>query len=138
MVHFRLNRAVSAFAAALMLVSCGGGGGGGGDATPTGPTGSGNPPPANGNVTVTNNSFTPGDVTVAAGSTVTWTWNSCTGGDGYGSGETCYEHNVQFDAGPSSETKSSGVFARAFPAAGTYPYHCAVHGAAMSGRVIVQ
>ena len=137
MLESRVNHALTVCAAICLLAACGGGGGG--DATPTAPTGSGNnPPPASPSVTVTNNAFTPGDVTVAAGATVTWTWNSCTGGDGYGGGQTCYDHNVQFASGASSETRSSGAFARAFPAAGTYEYHCLVHGTAMSGRVIVR
>lgn len=136
MVHVRLNRAAALIGAALLLGSCGGGGG---SSSPTSPLGGGsNPPPTGNSVTVMNNAFSPGDITVAAGSTVTWTWNTCAGGDGYGNGQTCYDHNVQFDSGVSSETKASGIFTRTFPTAGTYAYHCVVHGAAMSGRVIVQ
>jgi plastocyanin len=96
------------------------------------------PPPSGDAVTVGNNQFAPADLTVSAGRTVTWTWDSCTGGDGYGNGQSCVSHNVTFDQGASSSTKSSGTFFRAFPAAGTYPYHCTIHGASMSGRVVVQ
>jgi hypothetical protein len=35
-------------------------------------------------VTVVNNAFTPANLSVTSGSTVTWTWNTCSGGDGYG------------------------------------------------------
>lgn len=47
-------------------------------------------------------------------------------------------HNVAFDQGPGSVTQSSGIFARSFPTAGTYAYHCTIHGASMSGRVVVR
>jgi plastocyanin len=136
-LHVRGSLAI--ITAGLLLAGCGGGGG---DSTPTSPPGGGsgntqNPPPST-SVKVGNNSFTPTDLTVPAGSTVTWTWDSCTGGDGYGNGQTCYDHSVTFTSGTSSETKSSGTFSRAFPTAGTYNYQCIVHGAAMSGRIIVQ
>ena len=98
------------------------------------------PPPVTKNsITVTNNAFTPGNLTIASGSSVTWTWNSCTGGDPYGDGQTCVDHNVVFDDGSAtSGVQSKGSFAHQFTAAGTYAYHCAIHGAAMSGKVIVQ
>lgn len=96
------------------------------------------PPPAN-TVSVTNNSFTPGDLTVPAGTTVTWSWNTCSGGDGYGNGQTCVSHSVVLDDGSaSSSVQSSGSYAHQFATAGTYSYHCSVHGAGMSGKVVVQ
>lgn len=96
------------------------------------------PPPAN-TVQVTNNTFTPGDLTVPAGTTVTWAWDTCSGGDAYGNGQTCVAHSVVLDDGSvSSSTQSTGSFAHQFTAAGTYAYHCAVHGAAMSGKIVVQ
>jgi plastocyanin len=135
MIHARVKNALAIIAAGLLLAECGGGGGGG---SPTAPGGNNQPPPPANSVKVANNAFTPGDLTVAAGSTVTWTWDTCTGGDGYGTGQTCYDHSVTFASGASSETKSTGVFVRAFPTAGTYSYQCLIHGAAMSGKVIVQ
>ena len=39
------------------------------------------------------------------------------------------------DDGIASGTQSSGTFQRTFSAAGAYPYHCTIHGAAMSGTV---
>jgi plastocyanin len=75
---------------------------------------------------------------VSAGATVEWAWNSCSGGDIYGSGQTCVVHNVVFDDGATSGAKSDGVYNRTFATAGTYPYHCSVHTAAvMSGSITV-
>ena len=87
---------------------------------------------------VTNNAFTPSGTTVAAGTTVTWTWNSCTG-DGYG-GQLCTDHSVVFDDGlrAGSGVQSTGTFASQFTAAGTYTYHCSIHGSAMHGSITVQ
>ena len=95
--------------------------GGGSDST-TGPM------DAQGNtVTVGNNFFSPADLSVATGTTVTWTWAA-----------GAVEHNVTFDDGQHSGTQSSGSFPRTFSAAGTYPYHCTIHGAAvMHGTVTV-
>jgi plastocyanin len=89
-------------------------------------------------VTVGNNDYSPDNVTVAPGSTVTWRWDSCTG-DGYG-GEVCTSHSVTFDdGGPSAVVRDGGTFARTFASAGTYTYYCTAHGrTAMSGSVRVQ
>ena len=65
-----------------------------------------------------------------------WAWNSCTG-DAY-SGQTCVSHSVTFDDGVTSPTQDQGTFSRIFNAAGTYNYHCSIHGAAMSGTITVQ
>lgn len=133
-------------------VACGGAGGN------TGPTQSSNNPPnstppttTNSNtVTVTDNAFNPTAVTVATGATVTWKWAQCTDGgygDGYGggygsgSGGACTTHNVTFDDGSNiaSQTQASGEFSRTFAAAGTYKFHCSIHGAAaMSGQIVVK
>lgn len=124
-----------------MAAACGGGGGGGGS---TGPTSS-NPGGTNPGGTVTNTvnvadqSFNPVTVTVPAGTTVTWTWpNTCS--DGYGGYYTCPTHSVVFDDGSNiqSPTQSTGTFTRTFSTAGTFKYHCAIHGSAMSGQVVVQ
>jgi len=116
--------------------SCGGGGGG-----PTGNNTGNVPLPPVGtpnSIVITNNTFTPSDLTVAKGATVTWTWNSCSGGDSYGTGEVCVAHDVTFDDTGNSGSQSTGTLTRTFAAAGTFPYHCAIHGAAMSGKVVVQ
>jgi plastocyanin len=141
----------------VALVMCGplacGGGGGGGSGSPTGPSTPSTPstpsapatpstPASPSTVTVQNNAFAPADLTVAPGTTVTWNWDSCsTGYDPYtGSSETCVEHSITWDTpgGTASPTQSKGSYQRSFTTAGTYNYHCAIHGAAMSGKVVVQ
>ena len=128
--------AVLAFLILASAAACGGG-----SSSSDGVTGPSNtPPPVNSSttaLTVSNNKYTPAHDSVAVGSTLTWTWNSCTG-DPYG-GSTCALHSVKFDdGGSSSNIQSSGTFSRIFATAGTYTYHCAVHGTAMSGTVIVK
>ncbi len=98
----------------------------------------GNTPPPAGGISVSNNFFSPATKTVAVNIPVQWAWNSCTGGDIYGTGETCVSHDVVFDDGTTSGPRDKGTYSRTFVAAGTYPYHCAVHGAAvMSGSITV-
>jgi plastocyanin len=101
----------------ITVIGCGGGSDG-----PSGPAGGGN------TVTVGNNFFSPASLSVAPGTTVTWTW-----ADG------AVSHNVTFDdGGPNSPTQSSGSFPRTFADPGSYPYHCTIHGAAvMAGTVTV-
>ncbi|HEY2066004.1 MAG TPA: plastocyanin/azurin family copper-binding protein [Gemmatimonadaceae bacterium] len=126
--------ATASLGTTLCLVACGGGGGGSTAPTttttpviPTGPT----------NVTVENNAFTPSTLTVPVGSKVTWTWNSCSDNT-YGTG-TCVTHSIVWDAdGSGSGLLSQGTYDRTFAAAGTYAYHCGVHGAAMAGTITVQ
>lgn len=85
------------------------------------------PDPTANEVRVGNNFFSPASRTVAAGSTVTWTWNA-------GSAM----HNVTFTGGPASPNQTSGTFQRTFASAGTFAYTCTIHGASMSGSVTVQ
>ena len=94
-----------------------------------------NTPPPPGGVAVTNNAFTPASQTVSVGSAVQWAWDSCTG-DPY-NGQTCVSHNIVFDDGVTSGLQDQGTYSRTFTAAGTYPYHCAIHGTAMSGSITV-
>lgn len=126
-------RAVLVALAVVGLAACGGGGGGGSVTSPP-PTGN-TPPPSNG-ISVTNNAYSPATKTVAVGTTIQWSWNTCTG-DVY-SGQTCSSHSVTFDDGPTSPTQDQGTYSRMFTAAGTYTYHCAIHGAAMAGTITVQ
>lgn len=125
---------------ALALTTASACGGGGGSTSPNNQP-SGNTAPPVGGISVTNNVFSPGSKTVPAGTAVAWAWNSCTGsGDPYGGGgeEVCVAHGVNFDDGTSSPTQDKGTYTRTFSAAGTYNYHCAVHGASMAGTVTVQ
>jgi len=120
---------LAAVSLAFVLAACGGasggitgdgGGGGGGGGSGSGGGGSSN------SISVADNSFTPAKDTVAKGTQVTWTWRGAA------------LHSVTFDDGPSSETMAAGSYARTFDTAGTYPYHCKVHGTSMSGSVTVQ
>jgi plastocyanin len=133
------NKCISTASVLLLatLFACGGGGSSSSNGvTDPGPT----VPPVNSSTTsleVENNKYVPAHDSVGVGATLTWTWNSCTS-DGYG-GSTCTAHSVKFDDGVSSSPiQSSGTFSRTFATAGTYTYHCAVHGTAMSGTVLVK
>jgi plastocyanin len=126
--------AAAALAAIMFMAGCGGGGGGGPAAPPpSGGTGGTPGGSTSTDITVQNNTFSPATTTVPPGSTVTWTWDSC-GGDGYG-GTACVDHSIVFEDGglAGSGVKSSGSFSQAFAAAGTYNYHCSIHGTASSG-----
>jgi len=75
--------------------------------------------------------FSPPVVTVPAGQSVTWL-NTDT-----------IDHTTTADS-TSAQQWDSGTLAPgatysvAFPKAGTYTYHCTIHGAIMSGTVVVQ
>jgi plastocyanin len=78
--------------------------------------------PPEGDVTVEDNDFDPSSLTVAPGASVVWAWAS-----------GASTHNVTFDDGEASGNRSSGTYQRTFATAGTYPYHCTLHGSATSG-----
>ncbi len=119
---------ISVAVVAAILVACGG------DSAPItggGPGGGGNTCTSTSTaVTVQDNSFSPSCTTVAANSTITWTWGA----------NASNGHNVTFPTGPNSATESTNgfQFQRTFPTAGTFTYLCSIHGAGMSGRIIVQ
>ena len=123
MIQWR--RAGTAFVASSLLAlaaSCGGA-----SAASTGP-GNGVNNDGNGTtaISVADDYFTPQSTRVLAGTTITWTWTGANA------------HSVTFDDGTSSATQASGTYSRSFPAAGTFNYHCKIHGVAMSGSVTVQ
>ena len=73
------------------------------------------------------NSFDPKTVTISRGGTVTWTFAAL--------------HDVTWDsqgAPANIAAKSSGASALSFPNAGTFNYHCTIHGTGMNGTVVVQ
>jgi plastocyanin len=76
----------------------------------------------------TANTFSPSQVTIAKGGTVTWTIGT-------------RRHNVTFFANPSAptnvESNTNTTASRTFTAAGSFPYNCTLH-AGMTGIVIVQ
>ena len=88
-------------------------------------TGPGGPPVQTNQVSVQNDVFSPANIQVAVGTTVTWTWNS--GGN---------LHNVTF-ADTTSGSIGSGTFTRTFNTAGTFAFHCTLHSG-MTGSVLVQ
>jgi plastocyanin len=111
---------------ALTLLAACGSGGYGSPTAPGGTTGSTAAPPATTNaIKVVDNAFSPAATTVVAGTTVTWTWTGAN------------MHNVTFDDGQKSTTQNTGTYQRTFNSAGTYSYHCTIHGTAMSGVVTV-
>ncbi len=80
-------------------------------------------------VAVTSNDFTPADLTIVAGDTVTWT-------------NTQGNHNVVFEDGlftqPAAATGPPWTRQRPFATAGTFPYYCVLHrSAGMTGVVRV-
>ena len=85
-------------------------------------------PVAAANVAVQGSAFSPTQVDITSGGSVTWTF------------QDVIEHNVTFEtAGAPSNTgnQSSGATAtRTFTTAGTYPYHCSIHSS-MQGTVVV-
>ena len=126
----------------LLLIVAAAGCGGSSTAPSNNNNNTGNPPPQNpppstsDAIGVTNNYFDPISTSVSVNTKVTWTWNTCSG-DGYG-GQICVSHDIQFDDGATSGSLQSGTWSRTFTAAGTYKYHCTIHGASMSGTVVVQ
>lgn len=84
-------------------------------------------PPATATVATTaSNTFSPSSVTIARNGSVGWTFGAL--------------HNVTFDTqgAPQNITDTStGTVSRTFATAGTYNYHCTIHGVGMSGSVIV-
>ncbi len=80
-----------------------------------------------------NGSCNPAVDTIAAGGTVTWTWTA-TGS---------VSHSVRSQGTPSFPSSNILVgngasYSFQFTTPGTYRYDCAVHGSAMTGRVVVQ
>ncbi len=92
------------------------------------PPNSPNPPPSGAKaVTISDFAFTPASITIARGSSVTWTnsgpsTHTVTAGDG------------SFDSG---NLPAGGKFTHTFSTTGTFAYHCAIHPQ-MTGSVVVQ
>ena len=78
-------------------------------------------------VTMTDNRFTPGTVTVPAGGTVVWRNTSQ------------MVHTVTGNGFSSGNLAPGATYSRTFGAAGTHSYHCVPHGqAGMVGTVVVK
>ena len=80
-----------------------------------------------GAATLANRAFAPDEVDVAVGDTVTWTNNDSVS-------HTSTSDRSGWDSGV---VAPGGHFSFAFPAAGTYQYHCAIHPG-MVGTVVVR
>ncbi len=108
-------------AAVLTVVLTLGACGGGGDTATTGAADGGDAagaPTASTEVTIQGFMFKPGEVTVAAGATVTWTNMD-------DSAHTIKDQDGQF---PTSEELAKGdSFSHTYDKAGTYPYICGIH-----------
>src|SRR5215471_13182038 len=78
-------------------------------------------------VTMAGMAFSPGTITVSAGTTITWknTDNMA---------HTVTADDNSFDSG---NIAAGSNYSRTFTVAGTYNYHCTIH-AGMNGKVIVQ
>jgi plastocyanin len=120
----------------------------GGGGTAGGSTGGGSTGSATGGATPTTAAVTVGDIffksgrngssnpavdTVAVNGTVTWTWATT----------ESLPHSVQSVGSPSFtssaiQTGSGKTYAFKFTAPGTYQYECAVHGAMMTGTIVVR
>ena len=79
-------------------------------------------------VDVMDDFFASRNVTISRGGSVTWTWR---GSD---------THSVTSDNGSELDSmlQNMGSYTHVFLDAGSYPYHCREHGAAMAGSITVQ
>jgi plastocyanin len=119
--------------AVVVVAAACGGGGYNSPTSPNNPGSTGNPggssgsPTATNAVTIGNNNFTPANIQVAVGTTVTWTWDA-----------SAVTHNVTFADGVASGDKgANATYTRTFAAAGTFQYQCTIHPG-MTGSVLVK
>lgn len=125
----RLRLLSLAIAASIAAAACGGSSDG--STSPGNNTGgnNNNPPPApaqTNQVSIGDDFFSPADIQVPVGTTVTWTWSA-----------SATLHNVTFaDGTTSGNLSSSATFTKTFPTAGTFTFVCTLH--AMRGSVLVQ
>ena len=116
--------AVTVLAIALTSLSCSKD-----SSNPGGGSGSSSNPPNT--VVMMNTAFSPSSLTVATGTTVTWKNN-----DGFAHTSTSDAGvSPAWDTGNISGGASKGI---TFNTAGTFKYHCTIHGSIMSGTITVQ
>lgn len=135
-----MKRKCLMIAAMLMttLAACGGGatsstGTGTGTGNNGNGTGSGTCTAGGGTICVLAISFSPVDMTIAKNSSASWVWQQGV-------------HNIVFDAPLSPGVDDIGAFSegtvsRTFTTAGTFAYHCTIHGGpgtGMHGTITVQ
>ena len=99
---------------------------GSGSPSPTAAPSAAAPGGTTGAVTIVDFGFEPADLTVAAGTTVTWTNTGAA------------THTVKWSDGtPQSSGLTGGAtYQRTFDSAGSFPYVCGIHGS-MSGTITV-
>ncbi len=80
-----------------------------------------------------NGSQNPAVDTIAAGDSVTWAWNAAGSHmiQSTGTASEIFRNSIVFSAATSKYTVT-------FKNPGTYPYDCGVHGAAMTGVIVVR
>lgn len=122
---------------AVMLAGCGSSGNGGGPTTPTPSTGGNNitilagtggayDDPSRSPGGAYGTGFSPGTLTVTAGTTVSWT------------NQDSQEHQPAADNGSfSGDVGPNGSYSFTFANKGTVTYHCKIHPT-MTGTIIVQ
>jgi plastocyanin len=81
-------------------------------------------------VTISDNKFTPLNLQVPVGATVTWEWT--------GSNPHSVKGTFDGKAIESPRLTGTGVYLEAFQKAGTFEYQCGVHGEAMKGTIKIQ
>ena len=82
--------------------------------------------PGTNEVWMQNTAFTPGSITVAVNTTITWTNKD-------GTNHTVTSDSTLFDSG---SIGNGGTFSHQFTVAGTFSYHCKIHSG-MTGMIIV-
>jgi plastocyanin len=81
-------------------------------------------------VQISDNMFTPSSLTVPTGTTVKWSWS---GKNSHSIVGTFGDQDLS-----SAQHKGSGTFTFKMVTAGTWSYHCGVHGDAMAAKIIVK
>lgn len=134
-VSFAVRTAVIGATVGLgaLAAACGGGGGDSDNDRPTVPlqnaaaTARPTDVPDEVEIKVTDNAFTPGELTVKKGTIVKWVWEG-----------TSNEHSIQMQ-GTTSTAQSSGEFTRTMDQPGvSLSYQCGIHKAEMTGRIVVE
>lgn len=89
---------------------------------------------ANGSTTFVDRASGSSTTTIPVGGTVHWIWDTGPHSSTSGTCAIACTPDGNWDSG----IQNGGTFDHIFPVAGTFPYYCQVHGAMMTGTVIVQ
>ncbi len=102
------------------------------NSNPYGNNGGGDQNPGPNQVSIQGMAFAPGSLTVAVGTTVTWTNH-----DGVAHTVTSGAPGSPSGAFSSGNLAQNGTFSHTFTTAGSFPYFCAIH-TGMRGTIVVQ